>query len=62
MTFDLEPGVRALVAHLAAAGHTMIAYLEGSTPSATFTVRRELLSWSPPRTACGSSTTAPGPG
>jgi LacI family transcriptional regulator len=43
VTFDLEPGVRALVAHLAEAGHTVLAYLEGSTPSATFTVRRELL-------------------
>lgn len=43
VTFDLRPGVRALVAHLAAAGHRTVAYLDGATPSATFTVRRALL-------------------
>ncbi|MBC3191302.1 LacI family DNA-binding transcriptional regulator [Pseudonocardia sp. C8] len=43
VTFDLRPGVRALVGHLAAAGHRTVAYLDGSTPSATFALRRSLL-------------------
>ncbi|ANY05109.1 LacI family DNA-binding transcriptional regulator [Pseudonocardia sp. HH130630-07] len=43
VTFDLRPGVRELVRHLAGAGHRRIAYLDGSTPSATFTLRRGLL-------------------
>lgn len=43
VTFDLRPGVRALVAHLAAAGHRTVAYLDGATPSATFALRRALL-------------------
>ncbi|MBP2369340.1 LacI family DNA-binding transcriptional regulator [Pseudonocardia parietis] len=43
VTFDLRPGVRALVGHLAAAGHRTIAYLDGATPSATFAVRRAWL-------------------
>lgn len=43
VTFDLRPGVRALVGHLAAAGHRTVAYLDGATPSATFAVRRAWL-------------------
>ncbi|SFN82305.1 transcriptional regulator, LacI family [Pseudonocardia ammonioxydans] len=43
VTFDLRPGVRALVGHLAAAGHRTVAYLDGTTPSATFALRRSLL-------------------
>ncbi|WP_075301098.1 MULTISPECIES: LacI family DNA-binding transcriptional regulator [unclassified Pseudonocardia] len=43
VTFDLRPGVHALVRHLAATGHRTVAYLDGSTPSATFTLRRDLL-------------------
>ncbi|MFP5020582.1 LacI family DNA-binding transcriptional regulator [Pseudonocardia phyllosphaerae] len=43
VTFDFGPGVDALLTHLAALGHRRIAYLDGTTPSATFAVRRELL-------------------
>lgn len=41
--YDLVPGVEALAAHLAARGHRVVAYLDGATPAATYTLRRELL-------------------
>lgn len=43
VNYDLASGVRALIAHLAERGHTTIGYLDGSTPAATYELRRTLL-------------------
>lgn len=43
VNYDLAPGVEALARHLAERGHRTIGYLDGTTPAATYTLRRELL-------------------
>ncbi|MGN6426128.1 MAG: LacI family DNA-binding transcriptional regulator [Leifsonia sp.] len=43
VNYDIEPGVDALVAHLAERGHRRIGYLDGTTPAATYILRREAL-------------------
>jgi LacI family transcriptional regulator len=43
VNYDLAPGVEELARHLAARGHRVIGYLDGATPAATYTLRRELL-------------------
>jgi LacI family transcriptional regulator len=40
--YDLSPGVRDLVAHLASRGHRRVGYLDGTSRATTFGVRREL--------------------
>jgi len=42
VNYDLSPGVSALVAHLAAAGHRRVGYLDGTSRATTFAVRRSL--------------------
>ncbi|GAA1493864.1 LacI family DNA-binding transcriptional regulator [Curtobacterium herbarum] len=42
VNYDLTAGVEALVAHLAAAGHRRVAYLDGTSRATTFAVRRAL--------------------
>ncbi|WP_260235929.1 LacI family DNA-binding transcriptional regulator [Curtobacterium sp. ZW137] len=42
VNYDLSSGVSALVAHLAAAGHRRVAYLDGTSRATTFAVRRSL--------------------
>ena len=42
VNYDLTAGVEALVAHLAAAGHRRVAYLDGTSRATTFAVRRTL--------------------
>jgi LacI family transcriptional regulator len=43
VNFDLQPGIRALVEHLAAAGHRRFGYLDTRAEVATYDVRRRLL-------------------
>jgi LacI family transcriptional regulator len=42
VNYDLTAGVQALVAHLRAAGHRRVAYLDGTSRATTFAVRRTL--------------------
>ncbi|WP_323743200.1 LacI family DNA-binding transcriptional regulator [Curtobacterium sp. VKM Ac-1395] len=42
VNYDLSSGVDALVAHLAAAGHHRVGYLDGTSRATTFAVRRSL--------------------
>jgi len=43
VNYDLAPGVEELARHLAERGHRVVGYLDGSTPAATYLLRRELL-------------------
>jgi LacI family transcriptional regulator len=43
VNYDLASGVARLIAHLGERGHTVIGYLDGSTPAATYELRRTLL-------------------
>ncbi len=44
VNYDLGPGVDALLDHLAEQGHRVVAYLDSSTGTATFALRRTLVS------------------
>ncbi|PYY31965.1 LacI family transcriptional regulator [Curtobacterium sp. MCBD17_030] len=56
VNYDLTAGVEALVAHLAAAGHRRVAYLDGTSHATTFAVRRTLFEQA---TATAGITTSP---
>ena len=56
VNYDLTAGVEALVAHLAAAGHRRVAYLDGTSRATTFAVRRTLFERA---TATAGITTSP---
>ncbi|PZF12172.1 LacI family transcriptional regulator [Curtobacterium sp. MCPF17_011] len=56
VNYDLTAGVEALVAHLAAAGHRRVAYLDGTSRATTFAVRRTLFEQA---TATAGITTSP---
>ncbi len=43
VNYDIGPGIEALVSHLAARGHKKIGYLDSTTPSTTYVLRRKRL-------------------